>query len=277
VDLGKVKKVKGIVMQGHPKEDQWVKKYKVQYSLLEEGPWAEIDDVFVGCADRSTESLAEFAQVPARFVRVLPVEWHRKISARVGVSAVAPRVYSYRVFNKMDFFGEEVLMGDPERTRTRHATARCDTAGEVLILHKRDLLPNGSGARLLSEFPEFQPALRAECARRHAQQARRLQWLAASTRRCSFAAAGGLLRGEPAGGAANCAAYSLQIAWRRYSAAKAGGEARGNQEAPAPPSDSPSDFESRFLSLIGGLAAEVKELKTRLALLTDGDGTSGTL
>ncbi|CAK0889046.1 unnamed protein product, partial [Prorocentrum cordatum] len=58
VDLGKVKKVKGIVMQGHPKEDQWVKKYKVQYSLLEDGPWVEVEDVLIGCADRNTECQA---------------------------------------------------------------------------------------------------------------------------------------------------------------------------------------------------------------------------
>jgi hypothetical protein len=310
VDLGMVKKVKGIVMQGHPKEDQWVKKYKVQYSLVEDGPWVEIDEVFVGCADRSTESQAEFAEVPARFVRVLPVEWHNKISARVGVSAVAPMIYSYRVFNKMDFFGEEVLLGGVDGTRTRHATARCDTAGEVLILHKRDLLQNGGGASLLTEFPEFQRALRVECTRRYASRSRMLKWFAGSTERCKFATSGGYLpeprpqvrkswaassapgdlpetpppvlqRGERAGGAANYAAYILQVAWRNYSVkGLAVGTRLTEGTSPSemklqahrgkrPPTPS-VDFESRVISLIEGLAAEVKEVKTKLALVTDG-------
>nr|WFD50011.1 nectin variant 3 [Paracentrotus lividus] len=98
VDLQGNYRVTGIITQGRASADQWVTMYTVAYSRNGEdfttisSPSTPLQDkVFVGNGDRSTQVTNYFAPpFTARFVRVLPDEWHGHISMRIEILGAGP-------------------------------------------------------------------------------------------------------------------------------------------------------------------------------------------
>ena len=93
VDLGQIMKVSGIMTQGHPQADEWVTQYKVQFSDKDRDDWKLYYNhdgtdaaFFEGNRDRYSISEGIFRQpITARFIRVLPTEWEKKISMRIDI------------------------------------------------------------------------------------------------------------------------------------------------------------------------------------------------
>ncbi|KAM7452301.1 EGF-like repeat and discoidin I-like domain-containing protein 3 [Porites harrisoni] len=92
IDLGSKHEVTGLATQGRNGYDQWVTKYKVQYSVngvnfqyyMEQGQ-AAIKE-FVGNADQDTVVYQKLSHaIKARYVRFRPTAWHGHISMRVEV------------------------------------------------------------------------------------------------------------------------------------------------------------------------------------------------
>ncbi|XP_063867870.1 uncharacterized protein LOC135104399 [Scylla paramamosain] len=90
IDLGEVKEVTGVVTQGHPHYNQYVKNFVVQFS--ETGlTWEDVmepEDAyakqFQGNTDSSTPVTNLFPEpVFARYVRIVPTDFHTAISLRV--------------------------------------------------------------------------------------------------------------------------------------------------------------------------------------------------
>lgn len=93
IDLGTVMKVSGVFTQGHPTSDQRVTSYSLQFSDKNRDDWFTYLDhnginevVFDGNHDSYSISEGILRQpVTARYVRVLPRTWNKKISMRVDV------------------------------------------------------------------------------------------------------------------------------------------------------------------------------------------------
>ncbi|XP_068677063.1 uncharacterized protein [Montipora foliosa] len=92
VDLGSDSTVTRVATQGSNEDDQWVSKYRLQYSLSGikfkfcKRRKSSVAKVFDGNVDRNTIVLNKLTQsINTRFVRFLPVEWHNRISMRVEV------------------------------------------------------------------------------------------------------------------------------------------------------------------------------------------------
>lgn len=90
VDLGEVKEVTGVVTQGHPHYNQYVESFVIQFSetglawedILE--PGADYAKQFQGNTDPMTPVTNLFPEpVFARYVRVVPTEFHSGISLRL--------------------------------------------------------------------------------------------------------------------------------------------------------------------------------------------------
>jgi len=72
----------------------------------------------------------------------------RSLSMSSRASTFVSELYPYRLFSKHNYFGDfELFQGCP-----RQATARCEKAGDLLVLHKADL------NRLEEQFPQFHSA-----------------------------------------------------------------------------------------------------------------------
>ena len=90
IDLGELKEVTGLVTQGHPHYNQYVKRFVVQYSetgLIWEDvmePEVTYAKQFQGNTDSSTPVTNLFPEpVFARYVRIVPTDFHSSISLRV--------------------------------------------------------------------------------------------------------------------------------------------------------------------------------------------------
>ncbi|CAH3022885.1 unnamed protein product [Porites evermanni] len=93
IDLGEVSKVVAVATQGRYDANQWVKKYKISYSvygrLLLERLIAIVMNclffqMFPGNSDRNTVVYNRlYPSFKSRFVRIYPKQWHGHISMRV--------------------------------------------------------------------------------------------------------------------------------------------------------------------------------------------------
>nr|XP_045582104.1 hemocytin-like isoform X3 [Procambarus clarkii] len=103
VDLEKVKEVTGVVTQGHPRHNWFVKTFAVQFS--ETNTWQYVMDeesaapkVFTGNSDSSTAVTNMFpAPVFARFIRIIPDTFHTRISLRLELKGCDVKVTSTEV------------------------------------------------------------------------------------------------------------------------------------------------------------------------------------
>merc|ERR1711892_644830 len=93
VDLGQIMKVSGVMTQGNPQADEWVSEYKVMFSDKDRSDWHiymnhEGSDAafFSGNTNRYTIAEGLFRQpITARFIRVVPTKWAKKISMRIDI------------------------------------------------------------------------------------------------------------------------------------------------------------------------------------------------
>jgi CRP-like cAMP-binding protein len=177
VDLGRLKPVCGIIVQGHPiRRKEYVT--KVQVEISKDGDtWEMISYSFVmdSVEDGQKENRLTFPPHRARYIRVAPLHWNEAPSMRVGILVSTPMLYPYKLFGKLNFFGDEALLNGQ-----RTCTMRCMKDGEVLVLHKQDLLENGGGVEIFKEFPQFGGVLAHSLYRRQQQ---RLIMLSRLTRR----------------------------------------------------------------------------------------------
>jgi hypothetical protein len=90
IDLKYPRWVRGLVTQGRKDAAQWVKKYKVKYSV-DNHFWSEGVDTtgsteHTGNTDQNTKVESVFnAPILARYIRIIPYETHNHSSMRVGV------------------------------------------------------------------------------------------------------------------------------------------------------------------------------------------------
>jgi len=183
IDLMRSRFVSGVKVAGHPSDDAWVTEFRVLTSTRrgfnnDIGHYTEEPQVFPGCVDKDTEVEVGFAPRMAQFIRIVPTRWHNRIGLRAGVVLSQNVLFPYQLYGRKNYFGDEVLFSS-----TRNCTTRCEADGEVLLLHKRDLLANGVGGRLYEDFPQFQRVLLAVALSRHTH---RLGMLARLTRGCSY-------------------------------------------------------------------------------------------
>ncbi|XP_058889912.1 macrophage mannose receptor 1-like [Acipenser ruthenus] len=86
VNLGEVKKVTGVVLQGCPTDDHWVKSYKVQISA-DGSTWTNYQDTeFTGNTDRNTAVTHLFGQPPVvQHIRILPQTHNIQLGLRMEI------------------------------------------------------------------------------------------------------------------------------------------------------------------------------------------------
>eukprot|EP00794_Sanderia_malayensis_P008093 gene8093-8960_t len=89
-DFGKVKQISGVAIQGHPLEDKWVKKFKIQYgsSLSSLTTYSEgnSEKEFIGCNSRNLIVYNWFsAEITARYLRILPTDSNNEVCLRLNV------------------------------------------------------------------------------------------------------------------------------------------------------------------------------------------------
>lgn len=119
VDLGEKKIVQKISIQGRYNREQWVTKFRVMISL-DGKKFEEIGSSYDGNSDQKT--VVEIALEPnpvARFVRIVPLEWHGHISMRFDVEAKEFREQSFEI--KRGIFTETLENADLLRNQMAEA------------------------------------------------------------------------------------------------------------------------------------------------------------
>jgi hypothetical protein len=102
VDFGEKKLIEKVFIQGRYNRAQWVTKFRVQVSA-DGKKFEEIGSGYEGNTDQQTVvEVALSPQPVARFVRIVPVEWHEHISMRFDVQAKDFREQAFEM--KMDKF-----------------------------------------------------------------------------------------------------------------------------------------------------------------------------
>ena len=87
IDLGEVKTIWGIAIQGRYNRDQWITMFSIQTSV-DGKTWINQLDRVKGNTDRNTVIEYDFEfPLQARYVRMIPIEWHIWISSRFDVLA----------------------------------------------------------------------------------------------------------------------------------------------------------------------------------------------
>ncbi|CAL8384873.1 unnamed protein product [Gadus morhua 'NCC'] len=104
-DLGQVRKVTGVVIQGCPDNDHWVTKFKIQHSL-DGSAWAAYTadgEFFPGSQDRnSADTQLLGTPVSAQYIRVLPLEHNAQAGLRFEVLGCTPD-YAVTCANRPNF------------------------------------------------------------------------------------------------------------------------------------------------------------------------------
>ncbi|XP_023136670.3 macrophage mannose receptor 1 [Amphiprion ocellaris] len=104
-DLGQIRKVTGIVMQGCPQSDNWLTKFRIQHSK-DGTTWTDYTadgDSFPGSSDRNTpDTYLLGTPVSAQFIRILPVEFNGQAGFRFDVLGCSPN-YAITCADKPNF------------------------------------------------------------------------------------------------------------------------------------------------------------------------------
>ncbi|XP_039255023.1 lactadherin-like [Styela clava] len=89
VDLGQVTSVSGIITQGRPSSDQWVRTYKVHcgetQATLAPIQEAGKDKIFTGNKNQNDRSVQKFGHLHCRYIRIYPQSWYKHMSMRFEV------------------------------------------------------------------------------------------------------------------------------------------------------------------------------------------------
>jgi|ERR1711971_704079 len=93
LDLEDAKHVQGIQIFPHSSDGyrEWVTKFKVQFALVEDGLWSDVQngEEFPGIGPGASQSCVAFEEpVVARFIRILPCAWHGHISMTANAVAL---------------------------------------------------------------------------------------------------------------------------------------------------------------------------------------------
>ncbi|CAG5867752.1 unnamed protein product [Menidia menidia] len=92
-NLGQTRKVTGVVIQGCPRNDHWVTKFKIQHSM-DGTTWTDYTadgGFFPGNSDRSTPDIQLLGTpVSASFIRILPQEFSGQAGLRFDVLGCTP-------------------------------------------------------------------------------------------------------------------------------------------------------------------------------------------
>ncbi|XP_062340567.1 macrophage mannose receptor 1 [Osmerus eperlanus] len=122
VNLGMVRKVTGIILQGCPQNDHWVTKFRVQHSM-DGTSWTNYESdggEFPGSLDRNTpETQLLGTPVSAKYVRILPLDYNDQAGLRFDVLGCTPD-YAVTCSDKPNFnFASD--------RKTVHCPAACAT------------------------------------------------------------------------------------------------------------------------------------------------------
>ncbi|KAL4617320.1 macrophage mannose receptor 1-like [Arapaima gigas] len=122
VNLGEVKKVTGVAIQGCPDADHWVKTFKVQ-SSTDGIHWENYDadgGTYLGSVDRNSKEKQLFGTpLAVQYIRVLPLEYNEQAGLRMDVLGCRPD-YAVTCSSKISF------NFDSDR-KTVHCPAGCAT------------------------------------------------------------------------------------------------------------------------------------------------------
>eukprot|EP00928_Gymnodinium_smaydae_P080484 TRINITY_DN64171_c0_g1_i1.p1 TRINITY_DN64171_c0_g1~~TRINITY_DN64171_c0_g1_i1.p1 ORF type:complete len:772 (+),score=93.08 TRINITY_DN64171_c0_g1_i1:97-2412(+) len=87
IDLGSVQSVAGVILQGNGTLDasEWVTRFRIEHGLHAQ-PLTPLAGDFRGCFDATSRVKALFQlPVPARFIRVVPLQYHGQVALRAAV------------------------------------------------------------------------------------------------------------------------------------------------------------------------------------------------
>uniref|UniRef100_A0A672LX26 F5/8 type C domain-containing protein n=1 Tax=Sinocyclocheilus grahami TaxID=75366 RepID=A0A672LX26_SINGR len=93
VNVGQLKKITGVVIQGCPSSDHWVTKFKIQTSTdgLSWKDYSSDGGEYPGSVDRtSPETRLLGTPISAQYVRVLPLEWNGQAGLRLDILGCLP-------------------------------------------------------------------------------------------------------------------------------------------------------------------------------------------
>ena len=131
INLGSVKKVKGVVTQGRYNHSQWVKSFKLKYSI-DGSQYIDIDGyrTFQGNSDYNTKVTNNFDSIIyAQYIRFYPQTWNNHMSMRAGVLTVTHDLLLHEI-NDEDLNSTHISM-----TGTDEDPYISDPATKNLITH----------------------------------------------------------------------------------------------------------------------------------------------
>ncbi|XP_024917706.1 macrophage mannose receptor 1 isoform X1 [Cynoglossus semilaevis] len=105
VNLGPIRKVTGIAIQGCPQNDHWVTKFRIKHSM-DGNTWTDYTadgEFFPGSTDRNTvDTQLMGTPVSAKYVRILPLEYSGQTGLRFDALGCTPD-YAVRCSSKANF------------------------------------------------------------------------------------------------------------------------------------------------------------------------------
>jgi hypothetical protein len=101
IDFGRVSSIHEVTLMGRYNMAQWVTKFKLVVSL-DGRNWAQVGDVWEGNSDMNSPRIIQFEEeVLGRYIRMIPIEWHKHISARFDAKS-KPYHVSQVVFKRSE-------------------------------------------------------------------------------------------------------------------------------------------------------------------------------
>ncbi|XP_067232917.1 C-type mannose receptor 2-like [Chanodichthys erythropterus] len=93
VNVGQLKKITGVVIQGCPSTEHWVTKFKIQTSTdgLSWNDYSSDGGEYPGSVDKATpETRLLGTPISAQYVRVLPLQWNGQVGLRLDILGCTP-------------------------------------------------------------------------------------------------------------------------------------------------------------------------------------------
>lgn len=81
IDAVQLAWIRGVAIQGHHTEKNWVKTFKISHSV-DGAQWTNVDTIYAANTDNTTQNRVLFDKpIHCRFIRVHPISWHGGIIA----------------------------------------------------------------------------------------------------------------------------------------------------------------------------------------------------